>query len=212
VVGVPHDFSAVNCKAFDDCPVEVDTARDGTVYTVYPSNCRRLVAIRPDGRVNIWQLSFFGQHGRFKLSFDHSYQLHAFGQNGEIDFVGDDVTWENLTEFVKPYLAKLPSCPSQIGKAYGHIGKKDLPEPPDEPHEGVVKFFNDARGTGVIATTRGDLKVHWSDITPREDGFCWLRRGEKVDIGSIGSTHGNSSLQHQAYEVEVTAEKPVTAN
>jgi CspA family cold shock protein len=65
---------------------------------------------------------------------------------------------------------------------------------------GVVKWFNDAKGYGFIATEEGkDLFVHYSAIAM--DGRKTLREGQQVEFEIADGPKGP-----QAANVSVTAE------
>ena len=65
---------------------------------------------------------------------------------------------------------------------------------------GVVKWFNDAKGYGFIATEEGkDIFVHYSEITM--DGRKTLREGQQVEFEISDGPKGP-----QATNVSVTAE------
>ena len=56
--------------------------------------------------------------------------------------------------------------------------------------EGTVKWFNDAKGFGFLATEDGgkDLFVHMNEI--KMDGFKTLKEGQKVDFEEGASDKG----------------------
>lgn len=56
--------------------------------------------------------------------------------------------------------------------------------------EGTVKWFNDSKGFGFIATEDGgkDLFVHMNEI--KMDGFKTLKEGQKVDFEEGASDKG----------------------
>ena len=47
---------------------------------------------------------------------------------------------------------------------------------------GRVKWFNDAKGFGIIETTEGDIFVHYSAISPSisKNGYKTLDEGQEV--------------------------------
>lgn len=57
---------------------------------------------------------------------------------------------------------------------------------------GTVKWFNDAKGFGFIATDAGeDIFVHFSAIA--SDGFRSLAEGERVEFDVVPGPKGNQA-------------------
>lgn len=64
---------------------------------------------------------------------------------------------------------------------------------------GVVKWFNDQKGYGFIASGGQDYFVHFKEI--RADGYKSLKEGEKVRFNAEASSRGPLAKEvYRGYE------------
>ena len=63
-----------------------------------------------------------------------------------------------------------------------------------ERHNGVVKWFNTAKGWGFITSESGDdVFVHYREI--KGDGFKNLEEGQKVEFSIVESEKGVAAAE-----------------
>jgi len=82
------------------------------------------------------------------------------------------------------------------GAGHGGASRAPRAQAPTGPSEGrtsgVVKWFNDAKGFGFVATDAGeDVFVHFSAIT--SDGFRSLAEGERVEFDVVSGPKGKQA-------------------
>ena len=70
--------------------------------------------------------------------------------------------------------------------------------------EGTVKWFNNRKGYGFIATEEGDIFVHHSAIVKKSDEFATLNENDKVEFEITQGDKGPAASQ-----VVVTEAAPV---
>jgi CspA family cold shock protein len=56
--------------------------------------------------------------------------------------------------------------------------------------EGTVKWFNNRKGYGFIATEEGDIFVHHSAIVKKGDEFATLNENDKVEFEIVEGEKG----------------------
>lgn len=69
-----------------------------------------------------------------------------------------------------------------------------------ERKEGIVKWFNDAKGYGFITPDEGgdDLFVHFSSV--EGDGFRSLQEGQRVEFETVEGRKGQEAKDVQIVE------------
>jgi len=68
-----------------------------------------------------------------------------------------------------------------------------------ERHNGVVKWFNTAKGWGFITSESGDdVFVHYREI--KGDGFKNLEEGQKVEFSIVESEKGAAAAEVHGIE------------
>lgn len=59
----------------------------------------------------------------------------------------------------------------------------------------VVKWFNDAKGIGFLASDQGDVFVHYKNIEPGQGGFKTLKTDQLVDYTPITTEKGLAAAE-----------------
>jgi hypothetical protein len=160
--------------------LQVGFTTDNVWVVFYPKNHFRLLDL--DGsKLRIWEIGLVRQGDKFFLVSQCVYTVGLFrGDDGRVvcpafERAGND--W--------PELVKL------IGDCF--VGHELALQPPDyavpwikpprimDNYEGWVQWYNYCSGLGVVITSHGPARVHWTDIVQPEDGrFVCLQSGQMV--------------------------------
>jgi cold shock CspA family protein len=173
--------------------------------TFYPGNGFRLLDLR-GSELRIWEISLVRQDNRFYLVSQCVYTVDIFrSEGGKVvcpTFEREDHGWPQLVELVNACFAEkmdLPALPTDY--------KMPVVEAPviTDKNTGWVQWYNFANGVGVIHTSNGPARVHWSSIIqPESGGFVGLEAGQMVKFTTVGPNEPckqPSTIQYQVYGV-----------
>lgn len=163
--------------------IPIKTGKKGGVnHTEYPDNNLRLLEVRRNGQVALWEISLISQEGYFFLTTQKVYCDQCY-RKGDRIFCAPFTKWPQLvgpppnnkrrgitlTELIP--LDSLKSV-SEYRKIQAYI---NLP-----PNTGSVLWFNLSQGYGLIITPDGkQARVHWRQII-REGRLAFFETGDLV--------------------------------
>lgn len=167
--------------------VPVMDSKDFIPTTKYPQNYMALVELDADkpGLVRIWEVALVSQKGLFFVTTQCTYEAQCY-----LDSDGFKCPY---FERVKPRhelvgLLRhlfLETMPSDIPSSDEWLPPADPQEP--WPGQGIVLWWNCAMQYGVILTTEGVARIHWSNVKRFADGLICLEEGEIVNYEELGT-------------------------
>jgi cold shock CspA family protein len=177
----------------------------GRYCTKYPNNNMRLLELRKNGELRIWQIALISQGGLFFLTVQQQYKMRCYREGGKVVCPPQPREWPQLVELLNRLLVdKITELspiteyqPEPIPKANGLI-----------PGIGRVLWWNFAMGLGAIDTREGQASVHWSKVAPR-GRLAYLIPGELVKYRSLRPR--TPKLPHKtSFRKEAIGVEPIT--
>lgn len=181
--------------------VPVKDSKDFIPTTRYPQNYMALVGLNADkpGLVRIWEIALVSQNGHFYVTTQCTYEVQCYLEHLSSGFQ----LRCPFFEITKPrpafvdFLRKLSINPWTLPSV--RLYQPSLPpaDPPKPwPGHGWVLWWNCAMQWGVIQTTEGAARVHWSNVKDA-DGLAHLKVGDVV-------TYEELAPPFQTYERETS--------
>lgn len=181
-------------------PLRVNEDRvQNTVH--YPENMLMLVQYHHCGKhprsgspdyILVWKIALVSQYGDFFLTVQEAYDV-MICQAGE-----NKLRIPRLAGHRQLEQLILANAPENFRVCASHMDP--LPEGPaiDQlgHNEGIVERWYAARNMGCVLTTKGSVRVHWTDVPPRPR-FRYLIPGERVKIASLSTPPLNPKTEHR---------------
>jgi cold shock CspA family protein len=175
-------------------------------HTEYPNNNLRLLVVGENGNIQIWEIAIVSQAGRFFITQQKVWNTHCYNSYERVScplFEGDK-GWPQMVEILKGLLSnqidKLPSIEEKKEEDVNLAGTKVTRD-----KSGIVVWWNQAQGYGVIKTAKGVAIAHWSNISRPGSQRSYLLPNEQVNYKNLvpsRSTKGRPSvIPHQAIEI-----------
>ena len=157
--------------------VPFKTSNLGVPHTEYPANTLRMLEAYRDGRVQIWTISLVSQEGDFFLVTHKQYEVRCCYRMGAVYcpyFETPPHSWPQL-------IGVLQSVFADVG-VDGLPSRFSIPETEKfylEGHQGRGMFWSPEQQWGMVQTTEGTARVHWTQV-PRRPRRAFLVPGETV--------------------------------
>ena len=169
----------------------------------------------PQGNIRVYLLTLQSQDNHFWLLLEETYRqkrLRAYYHLRELVVPG--TTWKGLTDLLKemlgtnvsqlPTMARYQEPVDEFDPtALGSKGEGDT-----AVHEGIVTLYGAGPQTGIVLTSFGEAKVHWSNCPRRTDiadGRRFVREGEVVRC-RIRKPRVRTELVWEATHIELVPE------
>lgn len=194
------------------CPMSLVDFHDKQVATTkyHAGNNLRMLRMLVNGHLQVTVISVTSQDG--KVFFNHQLimDVQCYRRDGHIVLPADpDVTdkWRLdglLDELYADWIDDLPDASAMPVL-------QPTPAPTDGD-EGIVLWYSLAMGVGAIRTAKGDARVYWKNVPPRDaDEFRYLVRGERVVYGDLVVPQTKPDHRQTAYVHEATGIKLLAA-
>lgn len=165
--------------------VEIKTNKE-IFHTEYPNNHIRLLLITDTGNIQIWEIAIVSQGGHFFVTQQKVWDTFCYNNNDRLScplFEGPK-GWPQMINILKDLFSRqlmfLPPLSlwkeEDVNLDRVKVTKKKT---------GVVVWFNNAQGMGVIKTTEGPARVHWSDISRIDSNLSHVLPGETVTYSDL---------------------------
>lgn len=164
--------------------IPVVDSKDFITTTKYPMNYMTLVEVDVDkpGFVRIWEVALVSQKGLFFVTTQCTYEVQCYQDDGQLRCPFFETV--NLRPFFVSLFAELLSSKlSQLPPVSEYIPPADPPKP--WPDHGQVLWWNCAMGLGMIQTTEGVARVHWSNVKDA-DGLVCFDKDDIVSYDELG--------------------------
>jgi cold shock CspA family protein len=212
-INVDGKKNVVLKKNFSETPEQklylnaVEIKTNGQVFhTEYPNNHLRLLVVGKKGNIQIWEIALISQDGEFFVTQQKVWNTYCYNNHERVScplFEGAK-GWPQMVETLKGLLsdqiAHLPSIEGKKEEDINLAGTKVT-----RSNSGVVVWWNQAQGYGVIKTPEGVAIAHWSNITRPNSQRAYLLPNEQVNFKNLvpsRSTKGRPSvIRHQAIDI-----------
>lgn len=181
-----HGFPVAAGVKFFQTKVPVVDSKDFIPTTKYPQNYMTLVELDADkpGLVRIWEIALVSQKGLFWVTTQCTYEVQCY-----MSREGDGFKFCcPFFETVKPYphlVALLETLPMvKLPPVSEYVPPADPPK--SYPDQGRVLWWNCAMGLGMIMTTEGVARVHWSNLKDAI-GLAYLEKDDLVNYEELGT-------------------------
>lgn len=167
--------------------VPVMDSKDFIPTTKYPQNYMALVELDADkpGLVRIWEVALVSQKGLFFVTTQCTYEVQCY-LDGSVLKCPFFQTVKPAPMFVELFF-KLFTL--ELAEKLPPISEYRPPADPQEPWpgQGIVLWWNSAMQYGMILTTEGVARIHWSNVKRFADGLICLEEGEIVNYDELGT-------------------------
>lgn len=150
-------------------------------HTEYPNNHLRLLTLGEAGNVQIWEIAIISQNGQFFVTRQKTWDTWCYHDDDRLAcplFEGLKGWPQMVAVLGNLFAEKLGELPPISEK------KKEDPNRNDAKvfaeNHGFVIWFNLAQMLGVIKTTEGPARAHWTNIVRNNGGPAHLKQGELV--------------------------------
>ncbi|MDO8594606.1 MAG: hypothetical protein Q7R93_03790 [bacterium] len=174
----------------------------GVIYATDPKGTIWILRVSSEGRVQIFTVSLTTQNSECFLVYWQLFDEPFFQKDGKgIVCPGVEAVWD-------PEIATLLG---EIKNTLPDIATYKRPTPPTMEElvglVGVVKWFTLRMGIGVVYTSKGEARIHWSQCPLSEDGLRYVKAGERIRFGkNIERTEGHKpNPQWQILDVTLLA-------
>lgn len=161
-------------------------AAHGICHTEYPDNNLRLLKL-DNGRGVVHEVALVSQDGVFFLTEQITWRFDLFREDNHATcpyFREDAHPWPQMEHLIQHIF------PADQIDRLAPAEQYAPAEPPKErtpEYTGKVLWYNLAQGIGVVETTQGIARVHWTQ-TPARPRFKYLCVGESIAFGGVRET------------------------
>ncbi len=193
--------------------VSIKLSLEKTPHTEYVSNHLRVLKLYADGRTELWEIALVSQSGNFFLTVQQTYAVCCYYHNGEEGvvcpyFQMPPHEWPQLVSILKQLFAE------EVGTGNLTRGIRYQPEMQPSsndlaPNTARVIWWNVAQGFGMVMTSEGPARLHWSQVTPRSR-IVMLESDELVKYTAIRTpVHKKSPKDSTAKERKTSFQREV---
>lgn len=163
--------------------VPIGYGRNGCLGTDYLNNNIRVLVVKRNAFISIWEVALVAQKGNFFATAQEVYhQVQLCLENGKI-VVPQLSKWPQLAVWLNKILGDKKHGLPSVREYQPIVETVDISGLPSDI--GVVKHFNVASGLGVIFTPRnGEACIHYSNFV-NTTGIIWPQTGQKIHWGMI---------------------------
>lgn len=187
--------------------VKISAGEDRMPRTIYPHNYLCLVEQNQDGTFQLWKIALISQAGQFflitqKTCTGRLYRRKEKEREEQVICPIFDQFWGGKWPQMAMILSDL--FQDRVGQLLPVSDYKPEPESSIESYgenKGHVRWFDLARGWGVIDTDKGLAYVFWREIK-RTGRLQYLCQGELVSIESLTPGGEDASFPWVAHGVK----------
>ena len=181
-----------------------ESETSASAYTQYPANHVRLLRYIDDGVVEMWEVALISQDGCFWATSQKTYDI-ACGRSeiGEFLCPRFEQKWPQLVEVLERLLEG-----KELSHEIARFKEKPVSKGPTN-RIGSVVWWNYAQQLGAIATGRGQVRVHWSQIIAPNSNRRGLTAGQKVSIRAIREIVVSPGMRPSGFKHEAIGVKPI---
>lgn len=175
-------------RAVYPCEIEVHGTTPAGVdhlltYTKPPLNHRRVILLRRNGLVNLYEVGVISQQGHSRLTFQQTWEKRAYRDDAGNIILPELNRWTTLMSWLNVHK-------SALGATVPHVETFVAPKPKpsaidtakehklDDNH-GICQFWSLTKQFGGIATNQGLVRVHYTGM-PETGSWLELEPGQKV--------------------------------
>jgi len=187
--------------------INIKESQSGVAHTQYPDNHVRLLRRVDAGVVELWEVALVSQDGSFWVTAQKTYSIAVgLDENEEFYCPQFEERWPQLVSFLSELLAgeELPALANSAADAAADTS--DL-----GPNKGTVLWWNSAQQMGVIATMKGNARVHWSQIVAQNGSRRFLVAGQRVVFHHLRRPKTNPGSRPTGFKKEAIGVKPITS-
>jgi cold shock CspA family protein len=192
-INVDGKKNVVLKKNFSETPEQklylnaVEIKTNGQVFhTEYPNNHLRLLVIGKKGNIQIWEIALISQDGEFFVTQQKVWNTYCYNNYERVScplFEGPK-GWPQMVEILKGLLSNRIDRIALVSEAKEEDVNLDNTVVL-EAKMGVVVWFNQAQGFGVIKTNQGPARVHWTNIDRKNSRRAYLEPKETVNFKQL---------------------------
>ena len=164
-------------------PIHIPIHEGKEPYTLYHENHLRLLQLEDDGYFAIYEVAIVFQNGLGFLTTQRVYEELAFCRDGVyLSCPEFDEKWPQLVDFIKTIIVENSICQNPY-LFYPKI-EEYAPYTPGiltehlTDNNGVIDWFNVARGVGVVMTKEGPAFFQYKDVNSSKRLVCPSAREE----------------------------------
>lgn len=165
--------------------------RKNEIFTLYNENNLRLLEIGTGGYFAVYETAIVFQKDLGFLTTQRVYEDFVFKSGKELFCPEVDGKWPQLITFMKSIYMQSGIDDLPCFSGYNPFVKKADNINLDDG-VGIVKWFNVARGFGVISTNKGDTFFHYKDVDSSRLLVC-PTAGEEVLFEELVSNDNDKS-------------------
>jgi cold shock CspA family protein len=140
--------------------IPIKVGLDDVPHTEYPNNNLRIIRVYKNGKVEMWEIALMSRGGSFFLTTQKTYEVHCYRKEGKI-FCPHFSKWPQMMDLLCVCLNISNLPPIEEYQEKTSIDAKKLAK-----DTGIVQWWNNAQGVGMIMTSNGPARVHWKNIFP----------------------------------------------
>lgn len=180
--------------------------KDG-VYVGFPTNHVCVATLHDYGQIEITKIGLVSQEGiAYLVQHMSGWQPRLFRHGEDVRCPLFENSWQTLTKVLcegfAEHKSEFPTLPA------GYIPEEEaVPPLPEGTNRGVVVWYEPLRGVGgngAIRTSRGDVRVQWTETPVREGGLRRLEKDEQVTYRKLADTTGKTSFKKDALDVRLS--------
>lgn len=187
-ISFPRPLSAEGRRDVFVIPIQILEERTGLKVTKFPTN--HVKVVRHDSRLfRMWEVAVSAQNDNGRVGFFLTTQF-LYGspifRNREGKLLLPEYEGFNRWPQLQGYLDIVLQDKDKLPVLTAPPQRKSVPTSELKDGEGIVIWYNLARGYGAIATRRGNARVHWSQIAD-SGRFKFLKEGQRVTFESLAA-------------------------
>ena len=185
----PRSFGDSGERIFS-ISIPLKIGMNGFFHTEFPLNRLIAIRIRKDGYVWIIEKALISQNGKFFLT-EYRYFVRCCNEQDRVKCPKFSESWPQMENLLQRYIDPLNLEPIEVYQPEKEISADGLRD-----GQGKVLWWSFALGMGAIRTSRGDARVHYSQIRGRSFP-AYLKKGEKVsyrDLKTPRNTKGRKTM------------------
>lgn len=167
--------------------IVIEETAEKVPSTRYLFNHLSLLRLFPDGHTELWEIALISQEGDFFLTVQRVYVVRCYLTKDRIAcpfFEKSLHVWPQFVEFMEKLFLESDMRLDGFTPLDAYQPEPEFPQNDLNPYTGRTLWWNHARRWGLIATSEGIARVHFSRITPR-NRLIALEEGELVKYATL---------------------------
>lgn len=174
------DYSFSTDKHIFKSTIKIKVGLGGIFHTEYPHNNLRIIRVYKNGKVEMWEVALISRSGNFFLTTQKTYEVRCYKKDGEITCPTFS-KWPQMMDLLCVCLNISNLPPIEEYQEETLIDVKKLAK-----DTGIVQWWNNAQGVGMIMTSNGPARVHWKNIFPSNGSrLTYLTPGSTVKYKAL---------------------------